>query len=197
MSKMATVIILLIIGVAVIGCGASSEAIFDELIPTQRFDLDQKLRDLIKTQGIRRFDPGPEPDTELVALGQVLFFDKILSGNRDIACATCHHPTFSGGDALPVAIGTGGKGLGDIRAIGRNRNFIPRNSPEIFNRGSAEWRSMFWDSRVAVGPDGEFVSPADDRLPEGIDDRSGRPGHVSGNFQRRDARLLRGCGGDK
>ena len=27
---------------------------------------------------------------------------------------------------------------------------------------------MFWDSRVAVGPDGEFVSPAGSQLPEGL-----------------------------
>ncbi len=131
--------------------------------------LDEELQAIIKREGLAPLDPGPSQDPAKVALGEALFFDKILSGNRDIACATCHHPTFSGGDALPVAIGTGGKGLGDVRIIGRDRNFIPRNSPEIFNRGALEWQSMFWDSRVAVGPDGKFVSPAGDRLPEGLD----------------------------
>jgi len=29
-----------------------------------------------------------------VRLGQLLFWDPILSGNRNIACATCHHPRF-------------------------------------------------------------------------------------------------------
>jgi hypothetical protein len=27
---------------------------------------------------------------------------------------------------------------------------------------------MFWDSRVAAGPDGEFLSPAGSHLPEGL-----------------------------
>ena len=27
-----------------------------------------------------------------VELGRMLFFDKILSGNQTISCATCHHP---------------------------------------------------------------------------------------------------------
>ncbi len=30
---------------------------------------------------------------EKVELGRLLFFDKILSGNKNIACGTCHHPT--------------------------------------------------------------------------------------------------------
>ena len=38
-----------------------------------------------------------------VELGRLLFFDKILSGNRNIACATCHHPKLGASDALPPA----------------------------------------------------------------------------------------------
>ena len=38
------------------------------------------------------------PDNPLtadkVALGTLLFWDPILSGHRDVACATCHHPQF-------------------------------------------------------------------------------------------------------
>ena len=32
---------------------------------------------------------------ELVQLGRALAFDKILSGNRDISCMTCHLPGFA------------------------------------------------------------------------------------------------------
>jgi len=96
MSKMATFLIFLIFGMTVMGCAGSSTDHVDELITTPRLNLDQRLRALIDTQGIRRLDPGPEPDAELAALGRVLFFDKILSGNRDISCATCHHPSFPG-----------------------------------------------------------------------------------------------------
>ena len=37
-------------------------------------------------------------------LGQLLFFDPILSGNQDIACATCHHPLLATGDGLSLPI---------------------------------------------------------------------------------------------
>ncbi len=170
MSRIGACIIILIMGLAISGCSGSDNDIVDMLIAPHSVDLDQQLRDLIETQGIKRLETGSEPNAELVALGRALFFDKILSGNRDISCATCHHPAFSGGDALPVAIGTGGAGLGDSRILGKDRNLIPRNSPEIFNRGFPEWTSMFWDSRVAIGVDGQFISPAGDQLPEGLAD---------------------------
>ena len=32
--------------------------------------------------------PVPAQNPALVSLGQALFFDKILSGNRDVSCAT-------------------------------------------------------------------------------------------------------------
>ena len=40
----------------------------------------------------------PAPSSAEVALGKVLFFDKIISGNNNISCATCHHPLASTGD---------------------------------------------------------------------------------------------------
>lgn len=132
-------------------------------------DLDEQLRSLIDKQGIVRLDPVPTPDPQLVDLGQVLFFDKILSGNRDIACATCHHPTLASGDGIPLPIGTQGVGLGQERTLGLGRGFIPRNSPDVFNRGAMEWESMFWDSRVAVDDNGAFTTPAGNLLPNGLD----------------------------
>ena len=45
---------------------------------------------------------------------------------------------------------------------------IPRNSPDLFNRGLEEWNTMFWDARVAVSA-GYFDSPAGSRLPNGLD----------------------------
>ncbi|MBE2200926.1 MAG: cytochrome-c peroxidase [Anaerolinea sp.] len=131
--------------------------------------LDDQLQTVITQYGLTPLDPGPTPDPTAVALGQALFFDKLLSGNRDISCATCHHPTLASGDGLPVSIGAGGRGLGTERIVGYRRGFIPRNATELFNRGVPEWRTMFWDIRVAVTDDGQFISPADDMLPPGLD----------------------------
>ena len=40
------------------------------------------------------FNHGAAPPAK-VELGRLLFFDKILGGNRNIACASCHHPRFA------------------------------------------------------------------------------------------------------
>ena len=72
------------------------------------------------------------------------------------------------GDNLSLSIGVGGSGLGQDRDFGTARSFIPRNAPEIFNRGSRLWTSQFWDSRAEV-VDGEFLNPAGDHLPDGLD----------------------------
>jgi cytochrome c peroxidase len=59
----------------------------------------------------------PALDTETVALGRQLFFDPVLSGNDNIACATCHHPALGTGDAMSLSIGEGGLGLGRLREV--------------------------------------------------------------------------------
>lgn len=130
--------------------------------------LDAQLQEVITAKGVTALDIGDAPDAAKVALGQMLFFDKELSGNRDISCATCHHPTQASGDGLSVSIGTGGMGLGPERQIGYGRSFIPRNAPEVFNRGAAEWTTMFWDSRVTV-QEGAFMTPAGTKLLPGLD----------------------------
>ncbi len=49
---------------------------------------------------------------EEAQLGQLLFYDPLLSGNKEVACATCHHPAFGTGDGLSLSLGDGGMGLG-------------------------------------------------------------------------------------
>ena len=40
--------------------------------------------------------PDANPGTPAkIALGRLLFWDPILSGKKDVACATCHHPDFA------------------------------------------------------------------------------------------------------
>ena len=42
--------------------------------------------------------------------GRLLFHDKILSGNMNISCATCHHSLTDTGDGLSLPVGEGGDG---------------------------------------------------------------------------------------
>jgi len=81
----------------------------------------------------------PVLNTEIVALGRQLFFDPVLSGNDNIACATCHHPALGTGDAMSLSIGEGGLGLGRLREVVNGnapKARIPRNAPALFNLGA-------------------------------------------------------------
>lgn len=127
--------------------------------------LDVELSRLIDANEISAIHSNKSQSSEKIKLGQLLFFDKVLSGSRDIACATCHHPNTHSGDDLSLSIGVGGHGLGYTRVLGNTRRLVPRNAPEIFNRGAPQWHSMFWDGRVEIAPDGKRISPADEKLP--------------------------------
>ena len=75
------------------------------------------------------------PNTAAVELGRLLFWDPILSGEKDIACGTCHHPDFAYADGRDLSVGTGAVGLGPAR-VDTSRGRIPtvkRNSPTVLN----------------------------------------------------------------
>src|SRR3989449_11473632 len=81
-----------------------------------------------------------------------LFRSKILSGNRDISCATCHEPALHATDGLPLAIGTGGTGSGTARTLGPGHSFVPRNAPSLLN-SAIGLSYVFWDGRLSrFGP---------------------------------------------
>ncbi|MFN3884611.1 MAG: cytochrome-c peroxidase [Rhodocyclaceae bacterium] len=79
--------------------------------------------------------PAPELDARKVALGKKLFFDKRLSHDGSISCASCHPPSRGGVDGMPVAVGIGG-----------HRG--PVNTPTVFN--AALNFAQFWDGRAAT-----------------------------------------------
>ena len=103
-------------------------------------------------------------------LGKLLFYDPILSGEKDVSCATCHHPEFGYGDGRDLPIGVGGRGLGPDRidAIQDDIAIVGRNSPTVINthfngidrqgRLDPDRAPMFWDNRAnsleeqALGP---------------------------------------------
>jgi cytochrome c peroxidase len=87
--------------------------------------------------GLDAYVPVPEnnPITkESVQLGRKLFFDKRLSRDRTLSCATCHDPQYAFTDARKLAVGVNGR-TGDRRV------------PRIINR--AYGKAFFWDGRVS------------------------------------------------
>lgn len=137
-----------------------------------------KLRELMAEHNVTPLDPKPDIPKAKVKLGQALFFDPIIGGNRDVSCATCHHPLKFTSDGRSRSVGTRAyvnmgrrmpEGLRLVEVEGRdpvmmgfNMNsaahpFTPRNAPDTFNRGDSEWHTMFWDNRVSRRDDGKFV----------------------------------------
>lgn len=115
--------------------------------------------------------PADNPSTpERVSLGRLLFWDPILSGQKDVACATCHHPAFGYSDGLDLSIGANGAGLGPSRAFapGHAPRPVKRNSQTVLNvafngltvAGDAIPASapMFWDLR-ARGLEAQALEP--------------------------------------
>jgi cytochrome c peroxidase len=70
-----------------------------------------------------------------IELGRTLFFDKRLSEDGTVSCATCHDPAsaFASGDAV---------------AIGVREQRGTRNAPTLLNSVSS--KSYFWDGRAAT-----------------------------------------------
>ncbi|MEM8854038.1 MAG: cytochrome c peroxidase [Pseudomonadota bacterium] len=113
-------------------------------------------------------------DRDQAALGQLLFYDKILSGNQNIACSTCHHPKHGTGDGLSLGIGEGGVGLGPERTAGEGASRIvkriPRNAQGLWNLGAKEMTIFFHDGRVSLANTygNRFDTPAEEWLPDGL-----------------------------
>jgi len=74
------------------------------------------------------------PTADTIALGRKLFYDKRLSRDNSVSCATCHKPATDFTDRIPVALGVAGK-LG------------VRNAPTIEN--AAYLPLQFWDGRAS------------------------------------------------
>ena len=68
-------------------------------------------------------------------LGRLLFWDPVLSGEMDVACAACHHPDFAYADGRALALGTRSVGLGPERVdlSGGEIPVLERNTPTVLN----------------------------------------------------------------
>jgi cytochrome c peroxidase len=135
---------------ALAACGDASgppiDASTDSLI--------QSVRQLAVEKGITPLDPAPRVRPALVKLGQALAFDKVMSGNHDVSCMTCHLPQFATSDARSLSIGVGGTGLGPQRTGSE----IARNAPSAFNLTAI--KPLFWDGRVEQDDGGNYHTPA-------------------------------------
>ena len=108
------------------------------------------LPELLGLEDANTFVPKENPLTaKKVELGRFLFFDKRLSKNNTIACASCHIPAMAFTDGQPVSTGI-------------NRLQGGRSAPASINRVFST--AQFWDGRGATLEDqsvGPLVSPVE------------------------------------
>ncbi|MGV8950168.1 MAG: cytochrome-c peroxidase [Cypionkella sp.] len=104
-----------------------------------------------------------------IALGRDLFWDRELSGGRNIACVTCHHPRFGTSDGVSLDIGEGGIGLGPDRKpdpADYPEQRVPRNAPALWNVGAHGFNVLFADGRIEADPSraNGFRTPMEDEM---------------------------------
>ena len=89
--------------------------------------------------------PGPTPEPAVVELGLTLFYDPILSADRQTACGTCHSEFWGMSDALERSVG---QGAGLIAGPGREGpHVVQRNSQGLWNLAFRD--DFFWDGRAS------------------------------------------------
>ncbi|MEM7111739.1 MAG: cytochrome c peroxidase [Chloroflexota bacterium] len=111
----------------------------------------------LNTPQLRQFDntPAGNPVTNVGAtLGRVLFYDKRLSANHTISCASCHVQANGFGDPEQLSIGFEGGRTG-------------RNSPALANGRFYENGRFFWDERADSLED-QVLMPIQDALEMGL-----------------------------
>ncbi len=99
--------------------------------------------------------PAGNPVTDAGAtLGRVLFYDKRLSANHTVACASCHQPAHGFSDPRPFSVGFEG-GLTDRNSMGlTSARYYPR-------------RAFFWDERAATLED-QVLMPIQNEVEMGL-----------------------------
>lgn len=149
-----TILIFIFIGVSLMSCG---ENIKEEKKTLVKASIPKKISALPKTVKAPLDNPATEAKE---TLGKLLFFDPILSGSKDVACATCHHPKNGYTEFLDLSIGPNAMGFGSKRKfnVPNDIPFVKRNAQTIINaafngidernRYEPETATMFWDDRA-------------------------------------------------
>lgn len=123
-----------LIGAVSIGIGFLAWNYAPSLITSKLTEAEIKLIASLSLTALEDLPTDPSnkvADDPLAAqLGHALFFDTRLSGNNNVACATCHQPANSFTDGLPLAVGT---------SVG------PRHTPSLLGVSYSPW--FYWDGR--------------------------------------------------
>lgn len=93
-------------------------------------------------------------------LGRVLFYDKNLSSNNTISCASCHKQEFAFGDTAPLSQGVNGLTF--------------RHSMRLVNNRFSQESKYFWDERAST-LENQTTMPIKDHGEMGFSGENGDP----------------------
>jgi len=94
-------------------------------------------------------------------LGRVLFYDKELSIDRSISCASCHQQKFAFSDT-------------SVRSSGVNGGLTGRHSMRLINSRFADETQFFWDERATTLEE-QTTMPIQDHAEMGFSGQNGNP----------------------
>ena len=94
-------------------------------------------------------------------LGRVLFYDKQLSIDNSVSCASCHKQKFAFGDTAVASAGVAG-------------GLTTRHSMRLINSRFANEVKFFWDERAA-SLEAQATQPIQSHVEMGFSGQSGRP----------------------
>lgn len=100
-------------------------------------------------------------DNKTATLGRVLFYDKNLSDNNTVSCASCHQQAFAFSDPLVTSVGLNGENTG-------------RHSMRLINSRFSNEGNFFWDERAASLED-QVTQPIQDHVEMGFSGTNGNP----------------------
>jgi cytochrome c peroxidase len=131
-ARLTIVFTLALVSIYALRVAASKTVIANGPVQTSsRFALPKGLPEALWRKSIPRNNPLTEPK---IHLGEALYFDKRLSLDGTVSCASCHDPANAFTDHEPVATGVAGrKGV--------------RNAPTVLN--SVFNPLEFWDGRAS------------------------------------------------
>ena len=123
---------------ALAGCGGESES---AVVPAESPPLPWPAEAVPRAP-----EPADNPGTDAkIELGELLFYDPILSTDKAVACATCHSEIWGMSDGLALSIGV--DGVGPTGPGREGPNVTRRNAPTLWN--VAYLPLLFADGRVS------------------------------------------------
>lgn len=117
---------------------------------------NQDIPDYINEDNTR----GNEIEDQVATLGRVLFYDKNLSSNNTVACASCHQQAFAFGDPDQLSQGVNG--------------ITGRHSMRLVNARFADEENFFWDERAET-LEAQTTMPIQDHNEMGFSGQNGDP----------------------